>query len=76
MKYKLGCSFFECFNGAQQDQEGTDRGLSTGPSNGHFVILVGLRNPDLNETIEDFEMTLSPDEKHSELDDEEDDANE
>ena len=44
-------------------------GLSTGPSNGHFVILVGLLE-------EEFEEKLSPDEKHGELDDEEDDMNE
>ena len=50
-------------------------GLSRGPKNGHFVILVGLRNPDLNEEMkEEFENSfLSPDEKHEELDDEEDD---
>ena len=50
-------------------------GLSTGPNNGHFVILVGLRNPELNEEMneEEFEKKLSPDEKHSELDDEEED---
>ena len=44
-------------------------GLSTGPNNGHFVILVGLLE-------EEFEEKLSPDEKHGELDDEEDDMNE
>ena len=32
-------------------------GLSTGPNNGHFVILVGLLE-------EEFEEKLSPDEKH------------
>ena len=50
-------------------------GLSSGPNNGHFVILVGLRNPELNEQMneEEFEKKLSPDEKHSELDDEEED---
>ena len=50
-------------------------GLSSGPNNGHFVILVGLRNPELNEEMneEEFEKKLSPDEKHSELDDEEED---
>ena len=50
-------------------------GLSTGPNDGHFVILVGLRNPELNEEMneEEFEKKLSPDEKHSELDDEEED---
>ena len=42
-------------------------GLSTGPNNGHFVILVGLRNPDLNE---EFEKKFSPDEQYEELDDE------
>ena len=48
-------------------------GLSTGPNNGHFVILVGLRNPELNKEMneEEFEKKLSPDEKHSELEDEE-----
>ena len=54
-------------------------GLSTGPNNGHFVILVGLRNPDLNQELneEEFEMKLSPEEKHGELyDDDEDDTNE
>ena len=52
-------------------------GLSRGPKNGHFVILVGLRNPDLNEEMkEEFENSfLSPDEKHEELDDEDDDIN-
>ena len=52
-------------------------GLSTGPNNGHFVILVAIRNPDLNEEMneEEFEKKLSPDEKHGELDDEEDDIN-
>ena len=39
-------------------------GLSRGPNNGHFVILVGLR---MNE--EEFEQKFSPDEKHEELDD-------
>ena len=38
-------------------------GLSSGPNNGHFVILVGERNPELNQH-EEFEETLSPDEKH------------
>ena len=52
-------------------------GLSTGPNNGHFVILVGLRNPELNEEMneEEFEKKLSPYEKHGELDDLEDDIN-
>ena len=36
-------------------------GLSRGPNNGHFVILVGVRNPELNE-----EMKKS-DEMHEEL---------
>ena len=44
-------------------------GLSTGPNNGHFVILVGLLE-------EEFEEKLSPDEKHGELDDGEDDMSE
>merc|ERR1712200_129708 len=40
-------------------------GLSTGPNNGHFVILVGERDPELNQhEHEEFEETLSPDEKH------------
>ena len=40
-------------------------GLSTGPNNGHFVILVGLRNPALNEEIkeEEFEEKFSPEEQ-------------
>ena len=50
-------------------------GLRTGPNNGHFVILVGVRNPKLNQH-EEFEETLGPDEKHEELDDKEDDMNE
>ena len=50
-------------------------GLRTGPNNGHFVILVGVRNPELNEH-EEFEKKLSPDEKHGELDDKEDDMDE
>ena len=68
-------------------------GLRTGPNNGHFVILVGVRNPELNEEMkksddeklednsdddllsheEQFEKLLSPEEKHGELDDTEDD---
>ena len=55
-------------------------GLSTGPNNGHFVILVGLRIPALNEEMEmnqemneEFEKKLSPEQKHEELDDDEDD---
>ena len=43
-------------------------GLSRGPNNGHFVILVGVRNPELNE-----EMKQSDEEKHEELDDNSDD---
>ena len=50
-------------------------GLRTGPNNGHFVILVGVRNPELNKH-EEFEKKLSPDEKHEELDDMEDDIDE
>ena len=50
-------------------------GLRTGPNNGHFVILVGVRNPELN-AYEEFEKKLSPDEKHGELDDKEDDMDE
>ena len=50
-------------------------GLRTGPNNGHFVILVGVRNPELNKH-EEFEKKLSPDEKHGELDDKEDDMDE
>ena len=44
-------------------------GLSTGPreQGGHFVILVGLRNPELNEEMneaeEEFEKKFNPDEK-------------
>ena len=34
-------------------------GLSTGPNNGHYVILVGLRNPDLNEEMnEEYEYEI------------------
>ena len=42
-------------------------GLSTGPNDRHFVILVGLRNPELNEEMneEEFEKKLSTEEKHS-----------
>ena len=42
-------------------------GLSSGPNNGHFVILVGLRNPELNEEMneEEFEKKLSAEDKHS-----------
>merc|ERR1712048_703544 len=60
-------------------------GLRTGPNNGHFVILVGVRNPELNEEmkksdemheeLEDNSNDLSeldPEEKHGELDDTED----
>ena len=43
-------------------------GLSRGPNNGHFVILVGVRNPELNE-----EMKKSDEEKHEELEDNSDD---
>merc|ERR1712048_471276 len=43
-------------------------GLSRGPNNGHFVILVGVRNPELNE-----EMKQSDEEKHGELEDNSDD---
>ena len=50
-------------------------GLRTGPNNGHFVILVGVRNPELNKH-EEYEKKLSPDEKHEELDDKEDDMDE
>ena len=46
-------------------------GLSSGPNNGHFVILVGLRMDE-----EEFEQKFSPDEKHEELDDMEDDMDE
>ena len=42
-------------------------GLSRGPNNGHFVILVGVRNPELNE-----EMKKS-DEKQGEPEDNSDD---
>ena len=43
-------------------------GLSRGPKNGHFVILVGLRNPDLNEEMkEEFDKHLSPEEKFGEF---------
>ena len=53
-------------------------GLSTGPNDGHFVILVGLRNPELNEEMNevDLEKKLSAEEKHRRrhgLDDEEED---
>ena len=63
-------------------------GLKNGPNNGHFVILVGVRNPELNEEmkksdemheelesndLEEFEKQLGPEEKHGELDDTEDD---
>ena len=47
-------------------------GLSTGPNNGHFVILVGVRlEASLNG---EFEEQLGPDEKHED-DDEDDDTN-
>ena len=39
-------------------------GLSSGPNNGHFVILVGLRMDE-----EEFEQKFSPEQKHEELDD-------
>ena len=39
-------------------------GLKNGPNNGHFVILVGVRNPELNQ---EFEKTLRPDEKHEDV---------
>ena len=48
-------------------------GLRTGPNNGHFVILVGVRNPELNQ---EFEETLRPDEKHEEIDVKEEDMKE
>ena len=59
-------------------------GLSRGPNNGHFVILVGVRNPELNEEmkksdemheeLENNSNDLSEEfEKHGELDDTEDD---
>ena len=50
-------------------------GLSSGPNNGHFVIVVGVRNPELNQ---EFEGTLRPDEKHDheELDVKEEDMKE
>ena len=52
-------------------------GLRRGPNNGHFVIVVGLRIPSLNEEMErwrngelekhfseEFEKQIDPDEKH------------
>ena len=50
-------------------------GLSTGPINGHFVIIVGIRNPKLIEEM-NKERKLSPYEKYGVLDDEEDGINE
>ena len=44
-------------------------GLSRGPNNGHFVILVGVRNPELNEEM----MIESDEEKHEEHEDNSDD---
>ena len=44
-------------------------GLSSGPNNGHFVIVVGVRNPELNQEIKGQMDEKSEDGERGELED-------